>query len=220
MDIKAETLLFSDFKNKLQCSVFSSSPVSGGYLNSKWKVATDRGTFFLKQYSPKRYSQKKIEETECALRRQTIVWNLGVLCPKLFEHEGIIIQRLNEDLWYMAMEYVDGELLPREKAEPTHMLSLGKACAQMHKTFQTIPVFADVFQYKNTRDQLYSNYENCLQEAKEIDIPEYLRAVKKQMPILESIDDRFFEKIPKGFTHLDFAGDNILFQGEQVSAIA
>ena len=47
-------------------------PVSGGWLNQKWRISTDRGPLLVKQYSLRRYRPDKLERIEEALRRQLL----------------------------------------------------------------------------------------------------------------------------------------------------
>lgn len=50
-------------------------------------------------------------------------------------------------------------------------------------------------------------------------LEEYIQAVNLQKPILKTLSDKFFSNLPQGITHSDFAADNILFNGDDVSAI-
>lgn len=214
-----DDLLRKDLEETFEIVFDEAIPVSGGYLNEKWKIHTNKGKFLIKKFSCKRYNAEKLKAVEEALQRQVFIEKAGVPCPLIRMHKSKIVQILNDDTAYMVMEYKRGELRDYESVSIPQMYNLGKACGQMHKCFAQIPVSGMTFDPGNTTNSLWKNYYTTIEEAVSSENKEFVRAVSLQKPILEKLSDDFFINLPKGITHKDFAADNVLFDREEVSAI-
>ena len=203
--------------------------VVGGYLNRKWKISTDRGTFLVKQYSAKRFDERDIEVIESRLQRQILLREMGVCCPSLLQCGGRVIRRLDDETAYMVMEFCEGSTESAEAATIAQMRNLGEACAVMHSAFSQLrePLPGDLPTFGGyTLDALWENYNR---RAKECTIVmadamntadmEYRKALFAMEPILKQIEVGFFDRCNKGLAHEDFQAGNILFSGEEVSAI-
>lgn len=213
-----DDLIRKDLKQTFEIVFDEAIPVSGGYLNEKWKVHTSKEKLLIKKFSHKRYNAEKLKAVEEALQRQVLIAKTGVPCPIIRMHEGKIVQILNDETAYMVMEYKRGQLRDYESVSVPQMHNLGKVCGQMHKAFAQLPVSGMTFDTVNT-DSLWENYFTTFKEAVSSGNTEYIRAVSLQKPILEKLTDDFFINLPKGITHKDFASDNVLFDGDEVSAI-
>jgi len=54
--------------------------VTGGLLNQKWRISTEKGELLVKQYSTKRFRRREsIELIESSLQRQIILEKNGVV---------------------------------------------------------------------------------------------------------------------------------------------
>ena len=54
----------ADLKCSFGLHADSATPVSGGWLNRKWKLVCDGKAWLVKQYSRKRFNQKQLDWTE------------------------------------------------------------------------------------------------------------------------------------------------------------
>ncbi|WDV48059.1 phosphotransferase [Clostridiaceae bacterium M8S5] len=197
-------------------------PVTGGWLNQKWKICTDKCELLVKQFSNKRFSRNKLKLVESALQRQIILEKRGVPCPSIWQCGGHAIRLLDNETAYMIMDFRLGKVESPNTITIMQMHSLGSACGLMHKFFSQLPVLSvKGFPINNRQiiDSLWANYharkEKCLPSTPN----EYREAVFAQEPILKQITNEFFDKLPKGIAHEDFTSDNILFDVDGVSAI-
>ena len=71
------------------------TPVSGGWLNEKWRVQCAGADVLVKQLSLTRYSERGIREIEAALQRQLRLKDIP--CPRLRRAGETVIRRLNEN---------------------------------------------------------------------------------------------------------------------------
>ena len=215
-------LILSDFKESCGLEIISVCPVDGGWLNKKWKVSTGSGDYLVKQFSNKRYSGEKLQRVEAALLRQEEVNKMGVPCPSVKLWGGRAVRILDNDTAYMAMDFCPGKTETPDTITDKQMQSLGNACGLMHKAFARLPVdFVEGFPLDSGR---FMNIlrESCRENTALITTsspPEFIKAVAAQEKITKSIPLDFFDKMPKGISHEDFAFDNILFNGVGVSTI-
>lgn len=56
-----EDSIIADLKGSYGIICNQITPVTGGLLNLKWKVSTEKGEFLVKQYSTKRFRREQIE---------------------------------------------------------------------------------------------------------------------------------------------------------------
>ncbi|MFS1512923.1 phosphotransferase [Chengkuizengella sp. SCS-71B] len=120
------------------------------------------------------------------------------------------------ELWYMLMEYCEGYPMSPDSIKEDHMYSLGKTCAMMHKQFKEISTEEERFHFENRREVLFKHYQTQLENVEKLNQNQYIVLIKKLEAIIESLDDQFFKQIRKGFTHSDFASDNVLFTNNDV----
>ena len=66
----------------------SFSEIKLGYMNLKWKIQTNIGDLFVKQYNKTRYPDTMIKGLETSLNHQTFLNEKGIPCPRLLSHEG------------------------------------------------------------------------------------------------------------------------------------
>jgi len=217
-----ENKIIVDLKDSYGITCNQISPVIGGWLNRKWKVTTDTCELLIKQFSNKRCSRDKLQLIESALQRQIILEKNGVPCPSIWQCEGHAIRLLDNETAYMVMDFRPGKIESSDTITIMQMHSLGSACGFMHKVFSELPVLCvEGFPMNSSQviDDLWANFHARKQECTSGTPIEYQRAVLAQEPILKQLSNAFFDQLPKGIAHEDFAADNILFNVDGVSAI-
>lgn len=65
--------MVADLKESYGLTCHQTTPVTGGFLNRKWKVSTDQGDVLVKQYSNERFRKDDIARIESRLKRQVAV---------------------------------------------------------------------------------------------------------------------------------------------------
>lgn len=197
-------------------------PVSGGWLNQKWRVSTDRGELLVKQYSHERFNRRKLNEIEQALERQMILHSEGISCPRVWKAGDAIIRRPADEIDYMVMDFLPGFSVGPDTVNPAQMESLGEVCARMHEAFSRLPcegVKGYPLDTQRIMDSLYETArrgtEQCPPDASE----EYREAVSELVTSLNQLDEGVFARLEQGIAHEDFTPDNMLFSEGAVSAI-
>ena len=214
--------IIADLKDSYRLTCNQITPVTGGWLNQKWKVSTDKCDLLVKQFSNKRFSRDKLKLVEFALQRQIILEKNGVPCPSIWQCGGHSIRLLDNETAYMVMDFRLGKVENPNTITIMQMHSLGSACGLMHKAFSQLPVLSvKGFPINNREviDSLWANFHARMQECSSSTPIEYRKAVLAQEPILKQLTNKFFDKLPKGIAHEDFSSDNILFDVDCVSAI-
>lgn len=214
--------IIADLKNSYGLTCNQITPVTGGLLNLKWKVSTEKGDLLVKQYSTKRFRREQIERIETALQRQIILEKNGVPCPFLWQYGDRVIRWLDDKTAYMVMDFRQGKTEKANTITIAQMRNLGSACAEMHKGFsqliepsvKSLPVFGGY-----SMDLLWENFNSSMAKCSQDIHVEYRKALFAMEPILKQLSTKFFDRLPKGLAHEDFQPGNILFNGDCVSAI-
>lgn len=217
-----ENSIIVDLKDSYGLTCNHITPVTGGLLNQKWKVSTEKGELLVKQYSTQRFRREQIEKIESALQRQIILEKNGVPCPFLWQYGGRVIRWLDDKTAYMVMDFRPGKTEKPDTLTITQMRSLGGACAVMHKAFSQLPAHSvkSLPVYGGyTMDLLWENFNSRMMKCSPDAHVEYRKALLALEPILKQLRTEFFDKLPKGFAHEDFHSGNILFDVDCVSAV-
>lgn len=210
------TSVFDDIGRKFALNVTDAVPVSGGYLNEKRKITTDRGCYLVKQFSEARYARAGHPRLEAALRREMTVHDAGVPSPRILLSGDRIIQYTDKGTAYMVMSFCEGECRTWETVTVSEMRSLGVACGQMHRILATLPC-AGVHRYplygKDVYDALITHVQKlkCLSEYDAL-MPHLAKRIGEFSPAA-------LEALPRQICHEDFAADNLLFANGTLSAI-
>lgn len=217
-----EDRIIADLKESYGITFNEVTPVTGGLLNLKWKVCTEKGELLVKQYSPKRFRREQIEKIESALQRQIILQKNGVPCPVLWQCEDRVIRWLDEKTAYMIMDFHPGKTENNDTITLAQMHSLGSTCALMHRAFSELPahwghILPAFGGYR--MDLLWDNFNSRRMKCSLEDPAEYREALLALEPILKQLNPGFFDKFPTGFAHEDFQPGNILFDASWVSAV-
>lgn len=217
-----KTQIFDDLKYSYGIICHEAIPVTGGWLNRKWKAVTAQGELLVKQFSPERFSPDKLHIIEAALQRQILVETQGVPCPKIRQYEGHAIRLLDDGTAYMVMDFCGGKTAGPGQLTDTQMYSLGSACGFMHRAFSRLSVHSVLGYPIDSEAFLSSLWENCHQRTGELscDAPDaYRKALSLQPPILQRLSTAYLDRLPRGIAHEDFTSDNLLFHPDSLSAI-
>ena len=232
-----EEAIRADLESSFGLRGDSVTPVSGGWLNRKWKLVCGEKAWLVKQYSRKRFSQKQLDWIEESMQRQIIAQREGVLCPRVLSFRGKVLRTLADGTTYMVMEFCPGVMLDHNTVMTDQMYSLGRACGQIHRTFSALPpqgVRGYPLDRKSVLHELREHYRmqmaECGKAAEEggpaglssdfsDSSAKFFRALERERRILEKLPADFFDRLETGIGHEDFTPDNMLFSGNEVSAI-
>ncbi len=204
-------------------SIEAESPVSGGWMNAKARVRSGGRELLVKQYSRERFREDhRIAEIEAALQAQERLRGEGVPCPRVYLQEGRAVRILADGTAYSVMDFSPGRQATPETVTEAQIGSLGAVCGRMRVAFDRMPAAPMKGYPLDVRAFLDRLEANSRERRAELtpDLPErYRRAVLAQERILATLSSEFLGRLPKGPCHEDFAGDNILFDGDGVSAV-
>jgi homoserine kinase type II len=205
--------------------VFSAEPLERGWLNRKWKLATDRGDWFAKQYHPERFRLHEPEKLRAALLRQMRLKEAGVPCPKLYMADGEPILSTPSGVRFVATDFCSGVVVEPGGTNESQMRSLGRAAGMMHTLLNGGE--------SGSRTRLKSDWEpiaparmmeawlrNWEASDKGKRGPDgFADALERQRGLIERLDVGSFADCSVGWTHWDLWADNVLFAGGEVSAV-
>lgn len=236
-----EEAIRADLESSFGLHGDSGNSVSGGWLNRKWKLVCGEKAWLVKQFSRKRFSQKQLDWIEESMQRQIIAQREGVPCPRVLSFRGKVLRTLADGTTYMVMEFCPGVMLDHNTVMTDQMYSLGRACGQIHRTFSALPpqgVRGYPLDRKSVLHELREHYRTqiaeCGKAAEEGGpagsssdfsdsstkfFPKFFRALEQERRILEKLPADFFDRLETGIGHEDFTPDNMLFSGNEVSAI-
>lgn len=236
-----EEAIRADLESSFGLHGDSVNPVSGGWMNRKWKLVCGGKEWLVKQFSRKRFSQKQLNWIEESMQRQIIAQREGVPCPRVLSFRGKVLRTLADGTTYMVMEFCPGVMLDHNTVMTDQMYSLGRACGQIHRTFSALPpqgVRGYPLDRKSVLHELREHYRTQMEECGKASeeggpagsssdfsdssaefFPKFFRALERERRILEKLPADFFDRLEMGIGHEDFTPDNMLFSGNEVSAI-
>lgn len=216
LDIK-ETVE-SQFNLKIRNEV----PLKLGLLNLKWKVESDYGEYVIKQFSKERYERFDLEkvaiEQENALKEQLRQFYKGTPCPKILTYNDNVIHMTRNGERFTIMTYLPGENLLPGSLNEVQMFSFGQSTGQMHNIFNDgnkekgVPKFNPPsiehrIQYWETLKE--ENNENLLLN----------NIIDQQILATKEFNHNELNAYESGWSHRDLWVDNVLFNGNELSAI-
>ncbi|MBU0906053.1 MAG: phosphotransferase [Firmicutes bacterium] len=200
--------------------ILDSSQIELGYMNLKWKIKTEIGDLFVKQFNKTRYPEQMIQELETSLTHQSNLRNQGIPCPKLYSHKEKYVLNSSTGERFVLMELCKGRNIKAGTANEEQMYSLGKIIGQMHKILNSnntdhLPLHWDV----RSKVSMMQNWQERWKEATSLDCNNTLSNLETQKKILENNNIDIFSQCEKGWGHWDLFVDNILFKNDNVSSI-
>ncbi|RXZ83646.1 hypothetical protein EBB07_04475 [Paenibacillaceae bacterium] len=209
-----------DIKARYGIQVNDVKELDGGYANLKWKVGTDDGELFIKQFDRSRYPAELMPGLEVAMGLQHTLQERGIPCPRLFPRDDRYIQYTSAGERYVITEYCQGNVLQPGAASAAQMGDLGAAIGRMHLLFaQHAPSGLPLHWRPATKAAALDKWSQNWEEARRLGAEKYLSALETQRAILDHFDPVVFESCEEGWVHWDLFMDNLLFHDKSLSAI-
>lgn len=210
-------------ENLFDIQFISHTPLSLGWLNLKWKVKTDKGTLVLKQFSKERWQRFGIEkvalEQQIALHEQVRQYENGTPCPKIWTHNGNVIQISHAGERFVLMEFMPGQNLFPGTLNVDQMYSLGRATAYMHNVFHNRTHGSEhspKFLPPSLEERL-EYWRGLVEKARRNE--RIIGLIERQIRATERFRLDLINSCEPGWAHRDLWVDNILFKGNELSAI-
>lgn len=211
--------IFQEVESIFSIQIQTFQTIHRGWKNLKWVIETPQGqSFFVKEYCLDRY-QGKWNHVERALAIQNRMREKGVCCPKVYVlQDGKRIGSIQKQIFFSVMEVKKGEVMESGTASIHQMASLGNELGKLHQHLQTIRS-QEIFWHPKKEDLLNHWKQEFLRSRQKGRSTEIQKALETQKSILDQLDFSLFNSCQPGWTHWDFQMDNLLFLGEEVSAI-
>lgn len=199
--------------------VSEAEPIDQGFLNLKWRLKTDHGPLFVKQYSKIRYPDRLVDGLEVSLAHQDKLYQQGIPVPKLFSHQGRYVMRTHSEERFVLTSLCDGSSIEPGSANEQQMYALGTVIGQMHKLLNTDTAPLPLYWNFRTKDAMVKQWEKRYLEATSKQCADTVAALETQRRIIEVMDTGIFADCERGWGHWDLFVDNILFSTDSVAAI-
>lgn len=203
--------------------VFDYLEINKGLLNLKWKITTNKGTLFIKQFNEDRYpisNEKRSNRLNSALLIQKRLSEEGIRCPYILTFNGDVILNTKQNIRFIITEYRDGKLIGAGKINCYQFHDLGIELGKIHSFINNqIDEKAIPRWIMPSKEQLLAEWnENWIltNGSNSSDINNFL---KLQKEILENIDINIFKDSKPGWAHSDLWCDNVLLYTDSLSAI-
>jgi homoserine kinase type II len=189
-----------------------------GRLNLKWIVDFQDGTsVFIKQYNPERY-KGKFSYVIRALEIQQTVRQRGVKCPKVYSFNNDFILGTKHGELFTVLETMSGVIVPYGETNLNQVYSFGQEIGKLHQALYDIPPTTLI--WKPESEDLKANWVKQMNLAQEKPPSDRVMAMlHKQIEILDRLDFAIFDECRKGWAHWDMQLHNVLFDGQDLSAI-
>jgi homoserine kinase type II len=197
--------------------------INRGLLNLKWKVMTNNGTLFIKQYNEERYptsDEKRFNRLNTALLIQKRLSEESIRCPHILSFNGEVILRTKQDIRFIITEFRVGSLINAGKIKCNQFHDLGVELGKIHSIVnkqadeKAIPRWV-----VPSKDQLIADWNRNWILTKGKNTADINAFLKLQKEIFENLDISIFESSKPGWAHSDLWCDNILFYPDSLSAI-
>ena len=213
--------LMEAFHQFFGLNIIESVPIQRGWLNLKWKITTNNGTFLLKQYNKQRYKDYNFDDLLRAFSQQERLHGLGLACPRLFNHEGQVFMESERRERFLVMEFCSGTLVSPGEANIHQLYELGKATGKMHRWLNdgTLRSKSTTKLVLSSREERLAHWDSVWKQAEEADKKELLADIETQRKATEMIHIEMMDAHSPGWAHRDLWADNVLFNDDKLSAI-
>lgn len=196
--------------------LISWEPILLGWLNLKWKLVTNQGDYLLKVFHVKRY--KQLDVLNRALQQQQRLHITGVPCPELLAIAGEVLHSLLDET-FIIMRFSPGNRIKAEDINLHQMYELGVVTGQMHRILNDSSLGAESNpqSFPPSREERVLHWNNVMEEAKQLD--KSLINIEQHLKLTQIIAIEALEKSVTGWAHRDLWVDNLLFQGNKISAV-
>ncbi|GLI07791.1 hypothetical protein YDYSG_38210 [Paenibacillus tyrfis] len=125
--------ILSSISDIFGIKIYDYLPIEQGYLNLKWKIETDAGSLFVKQYNKTRYPESFVDGLETSLNHQSNLQKQGIPTPKLFSNKGRHVLRTPCQERFVLMSLCEGNVIPPGSANEDQAYTLGRVIGRMHQ---------------------------------------------------------------------------------------
>lgn len=197
--------------------------INKGFLNLKWKVETNDGTLFIKQFNEERYptsNENRLKRLNTALLIQKRLMEEGIRCPHILTFNSDIILTTKKNIRFIITEYIDGSLVKAGQINCNQFYDLGIELEKIHRLInnqsdtKAIPRWV-----MPSKEQLITEWNENWLLTNDKNSDHINTFLKLQKEIFETIDMNIFETSKPGWAHSDLWCDNILFYNDSLSAI-
>lgn len=214
----------------ISARVLSAERIRRGLMNEKWIIETDKGHLFVKSYHPGRYTGRWDDpefrgKIEHSLQLQLLFYRSGGPCPQPLEVEGRCMHILPCGRYIAVMTCCPGTVASAGMMGERKMHSLGRAAAKMHTAWESAaasgaaaaaPMEEPAWQV--TREELERGWQACWDTAGGSSL-RVRNALHVQKSVIDSLGEDAFTPPAAGWAHLDLWADNLLFEGDCLTAI-
>jgi homoserine kinase type II len=225
--LKVENSILAEIQETIErmfsIRVIEHREINRGLLNLKWKVITNNGTFFIKQYNEERYptsNEKRLNRLNTAVFIQKKLSEEGIRCPRILTFNGKVILKTKNNVRFIVTEYREGSLVNAGKINCSQFHDLGVELGKIHSIVnKQIHEKAVPRWVIPTKEQLITEWKENWELTNDTNTEEVNSFLKLQKEIIENIDMSIFEGSKPGWAHSDLWCDNILFYPDSLSAI-
>jgi homoserine kinase type II len=197
--------------------------INRGLLNLKWKVITNKGTLFIKQYNEERYptsNEKRSNRLNTAVLIQKRLSEEGIRCPHILTYNEEVILRTKQNIRFIITEHREGNLVNAGKINCNQFHDLGVELGKIHSLVNNqIDKKAIPRWVLPSKEQLIAEWNENWKLTNGRNTEDINNLLNLQKEILENIDMNIFEGSKPGWAHSDLWCDNILFYTDSLSAI-
>lgn len=213
--------LRKSFQDYFGLRILQATTIKRGWLNLKWKVATDSGEYVLKQYNKERYRLYNPSQLSIALSQQIRLFRQGIACPNIVTYQDQILLESAHGEKFIVMQYCKGKLIPPGEVNSSQVHDLGKMTGKMHRLLND-----GTLGWRNTpnfippsREERLTYWKSVRAQAEAAGKTNILEPIEKQLLATELANVEVFAGIPQGWAHRDLWVDNLLFDDHRLSAI-
>lgn len=196
------------------------SEIELGYMNLKWRIEADIGSFFVKQFNKIRYPKQLLEGLEISMSQHDLLHKKGIPSPKLFSYRGKYVLETSSGERFVLMELCEGNVIKPGSANERQMYHLGQITGAMHEILNANndpnqPLHWQV----RTKESMVELWNKRWLDANLKACHQTIAALEIQRQIIDETDLDIFSGCEQGWGHWDLFVDNILFHSDSVSAI-
>lgn len=212
--------ILSSISDIFDLEIYNHLQIEQGYLNLKWKIETDIGSLFVKQYNKIRYPENFINGLEISLTHQFNLYKHGIPTPKLFSNQGKYVLRTPSQERFVLMSLCDGNVIRPGSANENQAYTLGNAIGRMHRILNlnntnSYPLHWDI----RNKKEMFEIWNKRWIHANNMKCEKTIRALEVQRKIIDETDIDIFSNCEQGWGHWDLFVDNLLFTYGSLSAI-